>query len=146
MSRSEYTECTIRCSSRETSASKLCVLGAAASARAASSAFEWTSVVKVASLHHEKSRRAGMRADAAHIAAKARRFKGLGKGVIAQKKSGSAGRGPADPPACVATFDPTRDSGAGGQKHRVSVKPNHRGSVRNMKVRCGARLTINRQN
>src|SRR5271168_611181 len=48
----------MRCSSRETSASKLCVLGAAASARAASSAFEWTSVVKVSSLHHEKSRRA----------------------------------------------------------------------------------------
>src|SRR5271167_2004466 len=134
----------MRCSSRETSASKLCVLGAAASARAASSAFEWTSVVKVASLHHEKSRRARMRAGAAHIAAKARPFKGLGESARSrEKKSGSAGRGPADPPACVATFDPTRDSGAGGQKHRVSVKPNHRGSGWNMKVRCGARLTIN---
>src|SRR5271170_6337660 len=135
----------MRCNSRETSASKLCVLGAAASARAASSAFEWTSVVKVASLHHEKSRRAYA---PARLISRRRLddSRAWGKRGIAQKKSGSAGRGPADPPACVATFDPTRDSGAGGQKHRVSVKPNHRGSVRNMKVRCGARLTINRRN
>src|SRR5579863_10233102 len=136
----------MRCSSRETSASKLCVLGAAASARAASSAFEWTSVVKVASLHHEKiapgedaRRRGSYRGEGSTI-------QGPGESAIARKKSGSAGRGPADPPACVATFDPTRDSGAGGQKHRVSVKPNHRGSGWNMKVRCGARLTINRRN
>src|SRR5271155_387760 len=88
----------MRCSSRETSASKLCVLGAAASARAASSAFEWTSVVKVASLHHEKSRRARMRAGAAHIAAKARPFKGLGESARSrEKKSGSAGGGGGPP-------------------------------------------------
>src|SRR5271170_2975702 len=76
----------MRCSSRETSASKLCVLGVAASARAASSAFEWTSVVKGASLNHEKSRRAMSRAGAAHIAAKARRFKGLGGSAQTRKK------------------------------------------------------------
>src|SRR5271163_2096542 len=84
----------MRCSSRETSASKLCVLGAAASARAASSAFEWTSVVKVASLHHEKSRRARSRTDAAHIAAKARRFKGLGSARSREKKADRLGGGP----------------------------------------------------
>src|SRR5271163_2706998 len=76
----------MRCNSRETSASKLCVLGAAASARAASSAFEWTSVVKVASLHHVKSRRARSRVGAAHIAAKARRFKGQGEARNRAKK------------------------------------------------------------
>src|SRR5271156_3237112 len=83
----------MRCNSRETSASKLCVLGAAASARAASSAFEWTSVVKVASLHHEKSRRAY--APARFISR--RRLddsRAWGRRGIAQKKADRLGGGP----------------------------------------------------
>ena len=45
----------------------------------------------------------------------------LGVTATGQKKGGSAGRGPADPPACVATSGPTRRSGAGGQKHRATA-------------------------
>src|SRR5271154_6643435 len=84
----------MRCNSRETSASKLCVLGAAASARAAaSSAFEWTSVVKVASLHHEKSRRAYA---PARLISRRRLddSRAWGKRGIAQKKADRLGGAP----------------------------------------------------
>ena len=104
---------------------------AAASARAASSAFDWASVVKMGLVASwEITPGAASRAGAAHIAARLERFQSgsPGKARDQAKKSGSAGRGPADPPACVAIFDSTRHSGAGGQKHRAPSKPNHRGS------------------
>src|SRR5271156_3649351 len=96
MSRSEYTECTIRCSSRETSASKLWVFGAAASAWAASSAFEWTSVVKVTSLHHEKMRNPAERRASARLISRQRLkdSRGPGGAKTAKKKADRRGGGP----------------------------------------------------
>ena len=87
------------------------------------------SVVKGPSVLPAKSGRAAIRAARADIAAKARGFQDGGKRRVEAKKSGPAGRGPADPLACVAIFRSDLALGGWGAKTpNASVEPNHRGS------------------
>ncbi len=53
-------------------------------------------------------------------------------GQFCKKKSGSAGRGPADPLASQDIFDPSWRSGAGGQENRANREPISRGTP----IRC----------
>ena len=55
-----------------------------------------------------------------------------------KKRGGSAGRGPADPPACVAISSPIAARGLGGKKHRARrrTEPSRLDAV--LPVRCGA--------
>jgi len=77
----------------------------------------------------------------------ARRFKGLGKTGDRAKKKRIGWEG-ARRSAGLRGNIPIRQlaRGLGGKNTEHIVKSNHRGSVANMNVRCGARLTINRLN
>ena len=71
-----------------------------------------------------------------------RRFSAISRrlGVIApgKKRGGSARRGPADPPACVAISRPGSPLGGWGAKYTErGAEPNHRGSTIVLTVRCG---------
>ena len=65
---------------------------------------------------------------------KAEDFKRVGEARRAQKKADRLGGGPPIRRPAWQYSDPTRRSGAGGQKHRAPIEPNHRGSALNMDV------------
>src|SRR5271163_3956424 len=131
----------MRCSRRETSASKLCVFA---------SPLAWEvgmSLVKLASSRMGSRAPRRPRAGGAHIAAKAEGFKAHANRLGEAKKK-RIGREGARRSASLRGKTPIQRAtrGLGGKKHRAKRRTEPSRLDVLLPLRCGARLTINRLN